>query len=238
MLGMLRPYIGKPAPFPCVQDVALPGRRRRGLARLVFHRDFGILLAANVLPFSVAQVGLLYYAVPLYLEAQKLGTADTGRVLMIYGLTVIYAGPAIGRLVDASSSKKLFIGFGGILGGSGLALLCIDQSVTVIMAAVFLLGLAGSLGGPAQSSYALGLRHVQESGPGLAMGVQRAVDKLGQMLGPLVVGALFAAMGLPQGLAVTGLAYLAATLLFLGVARSGDRKPADKPEQLATQAAE
>ena len=59
-----------------------------------------------------------------------------------------------------------------------------------------------------------------EAYPGLvtvagATSVLRAADKLGQMAGPLVVGALFGAHGLGLGLALTGGIYLAATALFL-----------------------
>jgi hypothetical protein len=61
----------------------------------------------------------------------------------------------------------------------------------------------------------LSLSDVQNYGVAGATSVLRAADKLGQMAGPLVVGALFGAHGLGLGLALTGAIYLAATALFL-----------------------
>ena len=47
------------------------------------------------------------------------------------------------------------------------------------------------------------------------MAIQRTADKFGQMLGPLVVGALFALSGGQNGLVLTGALYVGCTVLFL-----------------------
>ena len=174
----------------------------------------------SIIPFSVAQVGLLYFALPLLLTDEGVNQATIGRIMMIYGLTVIYLGPFLGRFVDAAHSKKTFIVLGGLIGSGGMIYLYVDQSLFAITLAVFALGAASSLAGAAQSAFALNLDAVAKTGIGKAMGVQRAADKLGQMLGPLLVGALFASVGAASGLAITGALYLAATLLFLAVAHS------------------
>jgi hypothetical protein len=67
------------------------------------------------------------------------------------------------------------------------------------------------------------LPDVQDYGAGGATSVMRAADKLGQMAGPLMVGALFGTAGMGASLAITGAVYLAATFVFLAFApgRSG-----------------
>ena len=144
--------------------------------------------------------------------------------MMIYGLSVIYLGPFLSRYVDASNSKKNFIVLGGLVGSLGMIYLFFDNSLFAITLSVFALGMASSLSGAAQSAFALNLPAVQEMGMGKAMGLQRAADKLGQMIGPLLIGALligalFASVGAASGLAITGLLYFAATLLFLILTR-------------------
>lgn len=191
----------------------------RDVRRLLSDRNFSWLLIGSVVPFSIAQVGLLYYTLPIYLSEQGVNQSNIGRVMMIYGLSVIYMGPWIGRYVDRFPNKKAFIVAGGFIGGAGMAYLYFDNSMTAVIASVFLLGLASSLAGAAQSAFALKLPVIQEQGVGKAMGVQRAADKLGQMLGPLVVGLLFTTVGTESGLALTGLLYLVATLAFLVIAR-------------------
>ncbi len=196
-----------------------------GLRNLLFSRDFGALLAGSVVPFSIAQVGLLYFALPLYLQAQGVSASGTGRVLMLYGLCMIYLGPLVGRLVDGSRNKKPFIVLGGLLGGAGMAYLYIDSSLFAVTLAVFLLALGSCWSGAAQTAWMLGLGRVQQYGPGGATSVLRAADKFGQMLGPLFVGALFTVVGLAPGLAITGVFYIVATLVFVTLAPPDAKRP-------------
>lgn len=206
-------------PPPIAGDRPL-GTPRRGarwaeLRRLIFSRDYGALLAGSVVPFSVAQVGLLYFALPLYLQALGVTAASIGRVLMIYGLCIIYLGPLIGRIVDRMPSKRLFIALGGLLGGLGMVYLQFDHSLFAVSLAVFLLAFGSCWCGAAQTSWMLSLPRVQDYGPGAATSILRAADKFGQMVGPLFVGALFTLVGIGSGLAITGLFYVLATLGFI-----------------------
>ena len=193
------------------------------MARLLATRDFGMLLAGSIVPFSIAQVGMLTYALPLYMEAQGGTSASVGRVLMLYGFCVIYIGPWMGRLADRSADKKRWIALGGLVGGAGLLSLYFATGVYAAAVAVVLLALASCLAGGAQTAYMLSLKDVQQYGPGGATSVMRAADKFGQMLGPLAVGGLFASMGISGGLAVTGAFYLLATLAFFLVAPATGR---------------
>lgn len=185
------------------------------LRHLLLTRDFGLLLLGCVIPFSIAQVGLLTYALPLYLEAYGASAASVGRVLMLYGLFVIYIGPYMGRVADHSASKKHWIVAGGLVGSAGLLSLYFASGLLAAAVAVVLLALASCFAGGAQTAYMLNLSNVQHYGAAGATSVMRAADKFGQMLGPLLVGGLFASMGISGGLAVTGGIYLLATLAFL-----------------------
>lgn len=200
-----------------------PVRSWSAVARLLATRDFGMLLAGSIVPFSIAQVGMLTYALPLYMEAQGGTSASVGRVLMLYGFCVIYIGPWMGRLADRSADKKRWIALGGLVGGAGLLSLYFATGVYAAAVAVVLLALASCLAGGAQTAYMLSLKDVQQYGPGGATSVMRAADKFGQMLGPLAVGGLFASMGISGGLAVTGAFYLLATLAFFLVAPATGR---------------
>ncbi|ALN74601.1 MFS transporter [Aureimonas sp. AU20] len=222
--GFMRPYFGRPASGPNAAAAApapLPLAPAAGsaLGGLLKDRNFVALLLLSVVPFSIAQVGLLYYTLPVYLSQQGIEQGNIGRIMMIYGLSVIYIAPLLGRWVDRHMRKKPFIVMGGLLGGLGLAFTYLDIGLAALVGSVFLLGLASSLGGPAQTSFALHLPSVQRLGTGRAMGIQRAADKLGQMIGPLAVGALFTFLGTRDGLAVTGIYYLGSTLLFFLIAR-------------------
>lgn len=223
VLAMMRPYMGKPTvAAPAAAAIPSPPQPARAMragfartARLVFTRDFGLLLLGSVIPFSIAQVGLLSFALPLYLEHAGVAASSIGRVLMIYGLCVIYVGPLMGRLVDRSNAKKAWIVLGGVVGSAGMIGLYFGGGLAAATLAVFLLAVASCFSGASQSPYMLGLPRVQDYGAAGATSVMRAADKLGQMAGPLMVGALFGSMGMNTSLAIAGGVYLVATLLFL-----------------------
>ncbi len=225
VLVLMRPYMHAPAPRarPTMQPRAL-----KDTLALLSTRDFGLLLIGSIVPFSIAQVGLISFALPLYLEAQGAAASSVGRILMIYGLCVIYVGPLMGRFADRSPHKKKWIVAAGIIGSAGLLALYGNGGVTAAAMAVFLLALASCLSGASQSPYMLGLPHVQNYGAAAATSVMRAADKLGQMAGPLVVGTMFGLMGMGAGLAVTGVIYLSATLAFWAFA-PGARRPQTAP---------
>lgn len=195
------------------------------LRDLLSARDFGMLLLGCVIPFSIAQVGLLTYALPLYLEAYGSTAASVGRILMLYGFCVIYAGPYMGKLADRSRNKKAWIVAGGLVGSAGLLGLHFFSGVAAAAIAVVLLALASCLAGGAQTAYMLALESVQDYGAGGATSIMRGADKFGQMLGPLMVGGLFASVGMSGGLVVTGAVYLAATLAFLRWAPRAAARP-------------
>lgn len=212
VLVLMRPYMNVP---PAIIASTTSENPLKKTVKLLSSRGFGMLLLGSIIPFSVAQVGLISFALPLYLEAEGVAASNIGRVLMVYGLCVIYIGPLMGRLVDRSSNKKSWIAFGGVIGSVGLFALCVGGGIAAATAAVLMLALASCFAGASQSPYMLSLPAVQQYGAAGATSVMRAADKLGQMAGPLVVGSMFGAMGMATGLAVTGTIYLAATLLFL-----------------------
>jgi len=209
-LAFMNPYMKRPVVARSEQDFPLID-----MVKLLCNRNFLAILFFSVVPFSICQVGLLYYAAPLYLREQGISQSSIGRVLMVYGLSVIFIAPLLSRLVDRSRKKSLFIVFGGIVGSFGLLSLYFVSGLAAVLVAVFSLGLSSSLAGPAQPALTLKIKLTQSVGTSRSMSIQRAADKLGQMAGPIFVGFLVASVGLEKSVAFTGLTFLIATVLFL-----------------------
>lgn len=213
VFALMWPYRALGAASSAISPAA-PAGAGHSLRELLVSRDFGLLLLGSIIPFSVAQVGLLSFALPLYMEQAQASTASTGRVLMAYGLCVIYVAPWVARLADRSRTRKPWIVAGGVLGSVGLFGLYMATGVIAATVAVVMLALASCLAGGAQASYMLSRPCVQNYGPAAATSVMRAGDKLGQMLGPLVVGATLGVLGIAGSLALVGGIYVLATLAF------------------------
>ena len=187
----------------------------RPVLRFFGHRKVIAALFFSVVPLNFCIVGLLYYFSPLYLKSLGSTQSDIGRVLMIFGLFSIYVAPYVSKAVDRSIHKAYFIIFSGLIGSASFLILGFASGFGVMVLAVTLLGFASSLGASAQTIYILNSRAAEGIGPGKALSIQRTVDKLGQMLGPLILGALISSVGVDTGLYAVGLFYFGATVLFI-----------------------
>lgn len=203
-------------------------RRPNRVLALLGRRNFLVLLVGSVIPFSIAQVGLLYYAAPVLLRTEGFSGAEIGQVIALYSGTLVFVAPWAARLIDRRPRKKAFIVAGGFLGSAALLTLFVATDPSAVILATLALGLASCVGGAANSSYALQLADVRRLGVASATGVLRAADKLGQMLGPLTVSALVGIAGLAEAVAITGGIYLVATMIFLAFAEQPGPSPLER----------
>jgi predicted MFS family arabinose efflux permease len=213
-LGFVLTFMGEHLRRPEMPTDRAPVRMA-DVIRFLTNRNIFAVLCFVIIPYSLAQIGLLLFATPIYLSDQGASQSNIGRVMMIYGLSFVYLSPFIARFVDRASEKRIFIALGGLTASIGLILLNYQQGFLAILIAVFMLGLASSLGNAAQSAFILKFEVTDRLGSGTASSIQRAADKLGQMLGPLVVGGLVARLGIENGIVAAGLILLIASLLFI-----------------------
>ena len=214
----------------------VPGQARAGrgidLARwlgLLRSPEYAGVLLLSVVPFSIAQVGLLYFAVPLHLDRIGASPSDTGRILMVYGVIVILLGPMLSRLIDRSRMKAQIVVGGGLIGGFGLAILYVDLGLAGIFLAAALLSLSSTLIEPARAAFILQLKVVRDVGLASALGLQRAADKFGQMIGPLLIAMTFSASEVVQRVAFLGIGFVVASLLLAAlVILRGHRPQAER----------
>ncbi len=217
-IGFVLAFMGEHLRRP--EAVAAKERvRTADFIRFLTNRNIFAVLVFIIIPYSLAQIGLLLFATPIYLSDQGASQSNIGRVMMIYGLSFVYLSPFIARYVDRARDKRIFIALGGVTASVGLILLNYQQGFLAILIAVFMLGIASSLGNAAQSAFILKFDVTEKLGSGTASSIQRAADKLGQMLGPLVVGGLVARLGIENGIVAAGLILLVASFLFIVVVR-------------------
>ncbi len=173
------------------------------------------LVLFSSLPASIAVVGFLNYFSPIYLNSIGVSQATIGRVLMIYGFSLIFMGPMISRHVDASCDKKLYIFIGCVIGSLTFLIFHFVNGLPAAIIAVFLLGLSSSFVIASQGAYLLNLQVTQRLGPGKAIGFFRATSRVGQALGPLVFSALMVSPNVSEKITQFGLIYLLTAFLFL-----------------------
>jgi len=188
------------------------------LFQFLFHRNIVSLSFFIILPTAMMTVGFLYYLLPVYLHGLGTSQSDIGRLFMLHGLFFIYIAPFLSQYIDRSKSKKTYILISGTLGGIALVVFYLLSGYMAALLAVFLLGLAGTLS--ATNAYALQQNISQVIGGGKTMSVLGTVDRIGQVLGPIVFGWVIVSADISNSIAIVGGGLILLTFLFLGIASS------------------
>ncbi len=181
------------------------------------------LIFLSSLPASIAAVGFLNYFSPIYLNRIGASQATIGRVLMIYGFSLVYLGPLISRFVDKFNDKKKYVFVGCFLGSIAFLMFYLLDGLLAATMAIFILGLSNSFIIASQSTYLLELKVTHALGPGKAIGIFRATSRIGQSLGPIVFSGLFLSTNIRVSITKLGLFYLLTAVLFL-VFTQNDKK--------------
>jgi len=167
----------------------------------------------------------------IYLNRAGVSQSTIGRVMMIYGICLIYVGPFISKYVDAARDKRLFIFCGCLLDSSAFLVFNIIEGLLAAALAILLLGLSSSLVLPAQSAYALKIKVTKDLGDGKAIGIFRASSRIGQVAGPVIFGWLIMATNIERGITYFGFAYFLTALMFFLLTRPSQRSETVRGEK-------
>jgi predicted MFS family arabinose efflux permease len=189
------------------------------LLKFIFNRNMFLLLMCCSIPSALCFVGIMYYFTPLYLNSSGILPANIARVLMIYGLCMIYVGPLLSHFVDRSEDKKKFIILSGFIAGVGLLTFQVLEGLLATAIVIFMLSLSNCFGLPSRLVFAMSEKIVEQVGKGTALGIYHSLERTGQVLGPVLVAVAISLSGAKSGIVLIGAAYLVMTLFFTFGAR-------------------
>ena len=203
------------------------GKYNLQIRRLLADRHFLAFILLALLPSALLCVGFLNYFLPVFLKQADVAQSNIGRIYMLNCLIVIYSGPLFARLVGNSLRKGPLLFWAGILSALSVACFCFLPPLPASVAGSILLGLATGLNIPAQSEFLLELDIARAIGVDQAMSLLDALQRVGQVIGPVCVGAVMAIMSVDDAARWAGIILVAISLLFLLLVRptrhSGDR---------------
>ena len=162
--------------------------------QLLKHKQFAAITFLAAIPAKVVLTGFLYYSIPLYLNELGNNQSSTGRIMMAYGLAIILLSPAIAGLADRFGRRRWFVVVGGYVGVLGLAALYFLDGTLGVVLSVTCIGIAHAIGVPPQLALVGDSCRevVKQVGQATAAGIFRLVERLGNVLGPIVFGLLIA----------------------------------------------
>lgn len=183
---------------------------------LLAHRPFLAITVLAAIPSKVSLTGFLYYTAPLYLRALGNNQSATGRVMMAYGLAIIVFSPLVAQLADKLGRHRWFVSVGGVAASAGMFTLHWVDGTLGVALAILLLGVGHAIGVSPQlalvSDYCKDA--VAQVGQATATGIFRLIERLGNVLGPIVAGTLITAYGFKGAFYGIGVITLVSSVLF------------------------
>lgn len=178
--------------------------------RMLANPRFLALALLIAIPGKIALTGFLFYSVPIYSFDLGLNESDIGRIMIIYAMLVIFIGPVLSRLADKTGQIMLCTTVGTFFTGVSIAVLYAWSGSVAVITAVILLGLSHAASISPQTVLTMDIcrKEVTELGQTTVLGILRMIERVGSVIGPLLVGALIALWGFDT------------TMLFIGIAIS------------------
>ena len=173
------------------------------------------LLGMIGIPAALCLTGFLHYMLPLLLTEAQTSQSDIGRIFMLYGLCFITVGPMLGRWLDCSRHKGVFAMFTGLLSGAALLIAATSSTLMTAGVAVVVIGIAQCLAAPSTMLCVIGLASARRLGRGKTASIYRTLERVGQVLGPILFGMALVRFSVSQTLVAAGAAVCALALLFL-----------------------
>jgi predicted MFS family arabinose efflux permease len=210
----------------CKQDRRMPralapDRVGIGLADFIRDREVIGFLLLVLAPFMIA-LAFRGYFFPIFSVGSGVSETDIGRLYMLSGIIVIYAGPQLTRVLVSRFGGRWTVIIASALTCGALFIFAASPTVRSAVAGVMLLSLAASFGYAAQSDYYSSRRAVKEYGESEAMGVYSIFDNGGQILGPIAYSAaMLAGHRTAAGIVGAAIGGLLAAFAILGGKKRG-----------------
>ena len=194
-------------------------RFRLGDLRIALRNPrFLALVMFAAIPNKIVLTGFLFYAVPLYLAGLNISEADTGRVMILYSLVIVFLGPWVSRLADQRGYGWSLVFAGTLLSGLAMGLLWFRADVYGVAGAVLLVAIAHAISISPQIALVPEIcgRDIEEVGQTTVLGVLRMLERGGSVIGPLLVAGLAYRFGyIPALMTIGGMIAITSPLLLL-----------------------
>lgn len=210
-----------------------PVPTRKAFKAMLANRRLQVLILFAAVPAKMILSGFLFYLTPMILIEAGATTAETGRVIMLYGLVALLTGWGIARWTDKNQRETRSVGIGGALTAAGLLAAGWLPEYAMFAVAVGMLGLAQATSIPAQVSASLKIssEFTKEHGTGPVLAVLRLAERLGGAVGPILAASLSLWLGNTAAVIVFGAIAAVSVIcfeLFIGHVSEDDDRATDQ----------
>lgn len=173
-------------------------------------------------PAKAILTGVVLFALPLLLAQQGFAKEDIGQIIMIYAGGVLFASHFAAIRADRTANTERILFQGAAMTAAGLGLISLAAminwqanavtGVLVIIAGVTLIGFAHGFINAPVVTHVVGTRAAQTYGVTNAAAAYRLMERVGHVLGPIIMGQLFVVFDLSWSV----LAWIAVAVFVMG----------------------
>lgn len=211
-----------------------PARFKTAQMFTVFRdREFSALVLLQAIPAKLVLVGFLFFFTPLYLNSIDALQSNIGRIIMTYSICLIFIGPSVSYLLPQAWLRRYLVMVGGFITAAALVSFLFFEGIIPVLIMVILLGIAHSFSVSSQAALVTDTPIVSQMGPGAGMGVFRFWERIGNVIGPLLMAVLIAQLGYQYSVVALGIITLICTVLYwiLTVDARRARPAPDRPRE-------
>ena len=178
---------------------------------LLSNKQFLLLVLLCAIPAKIVLTGILYLLVPLYLAELAVTQTEIGRVMMLYSLIIIPVSPIASRFADKLDRNILFVLLATLGSGAILVVMYPNSNVSGVIIMVAGLGLIHAF---LKAPLIVSVIEAAEKDPRVsrtaAMSLLRTSERIGSVLGPILVALLLTQLSYSQTAACVGALVLVA----------------------------
>ncbi|NLS11790.1 MFS transporter [Vibrio sp. SM6] len=190
------------------------GEHKSNVFLLLKNVRFMAIVLLCAIPAKIVLTGFLYFLVPLYLVSLDASQSEVGRIMMVYSLVIIPLSPLASGIADRTQKTNQLIVLGTLLSGAILISLYGEASLYKVLLAVALMGVAHAiLKAPLIACALEAAEHSPEVGRTEVLGFLRTAERIGSVVGPLLVAALIAKYSFGLAMSVVGVGIFICGLL-------------------------
>ena len=137
--------------------------------------------------------------------------------MMLYSLVIVFAGPWLSRYSDRKGYGRWMVFGGTLLSGLAMALLWGRSDDLGVVDAVLVVALAHAASISPQIALLPEIcrREIEKVGETTVLSILRMVERIGSVIGPILVAALVTEFGFVEGLTLVGAYIVVLSLLLL-----------------------
>jgi len=187
------------APTGGNESAPAPPAARAPILAIVRNQRFAVLIFGIAIPAGVVVQAFISYMVALTLDSLGASSADIGRTLMLYFLAIAIVGPVAGRVAEGGVPLPAMVFSGGLLAGTSLLSVALwPQEITMILA-VLGCGIGHGMVDGSKVSFAMSIAETELSHLGVdpVLGALRTMERLGSIVGLLLIAAVAGQFGYP-----------------------------------------